>query len=147
MSDKIYFIKHIVSRPLLHGGRRVPFVEFGDDTGGIILDSVQSEGLVRGLSALNGTKGIKRVTREEFEETKKNSIAAQSQRTSRHPPSIRIQTPQLLPPKPAAVGQVESEPLSIPKEIPPPRKKPGPKPKPLPTQSLAPIPAAAQASA
>lgn len=146
---KVYFLKHIVSRPLLHAGRIVPFVPFGDDTGGIILDDVQSKGLVDALKSMNGTRGVKLVTPEVYEETKKNCNVRASLRSSRRAPEMRVSNPQILQPR-AAAGVVESDPLEIPSEIPPPRNKPGPKPgrkRALPTESLAPVPAAAEAVA
>ena len=141
---KVFFLKYGMSRPFYSNNRIVPFVNIGDDSGLLELDTDRNPKTVAALRAASGTLGIEEVTAERAEEAKKNG-----EKLRRKPsrPEVRIDSLTLPPHRPApAEGAVAaSDPVEVPKTIPQPRtRKPRAKPA---TDSLAPVPQVANAEA
>lgn len=148
-----YFIKELISNPLLIEGRRVPFEDFGDDLGGI---TVSDAGLTEALRTAqrSGRGGVREVEEAEFTDTKKNAVDNELRRNSRSSANHveRLPFHRRLPAVADASGERETMRIPIPVgQIPvgAPLEKPGELPPPPPRRpstrrlsEMAPVPPA-----
>lgn len=79
---KMFFVKELISNPLILEGRKIPFEDLGDEMGGIVTeDPVLAASLRHAQRTRIG--GVYEVTEEQFADHKKKAIEHESLRNSR----------------------------------------------------------------
>lgn len=76
--SKVFFQKEIPASPFIVNGAPVPFEYFGKDEGGIALDTEKDKGLVDALNAVNGSRGIFKISEAAYDELKKKPRESES---------------------------------------------------------------------